>query len=176
MKYFSLAGIALLGYVAAAPATMVEYETLDEDCYEDNVDIAAADLYENEYIIPAFEVEDAECDDEPIEEFDFLEFEPAIAAPDEVFEYDEECEDSEVPDPTPAPTQKPETECVDCDLECYDEDDEYVEEYIEEEYEPNELDVLIKSYAAYDLDDLVLDATSFEGETNVDSIEECLEY
>jgi hypothetical protein len=80
MKYFTLAAITLAGVAFAAPAPKpesevwqdmtIDYDGLNEDCYDDETDSFQPAAVHDDIIIDDIVNDDAECDDGPIEEID----------------------------------------------------------------------------------------------------------
>jgi hypothetical protein len=155
-----------------------EVQYNNEDCYEDNVDMKAGNDEGDLFIDNFTEESDPDCEDEPIEEVDFLDVnvddvEPGQTDPDEYLAkmseeeyYDEECEEdpidpedpnNELPDniTTPEPRMETQPGNIDGD-DIYDNSDCY-----DEEIDSDDADQALEDYdnlGAFDGESLLKNA------------------
>jgi len=196
MKYFSLASLAILGFVAAAPAHKPENEfgfvdyADNSDCYEDEVVEQVQPAFNAVDDIAPFEnVDDLDCESDPIPEDELIDIvinKPAFEEEDNIIQFvekfaveqeidpsiDEECEVDPITT-TQAPVVVSESEPP-----CYsDEDFNNAEEPFQQfpvNYDPiNPLD-FDNAYA--DIDQILFENGNIAVEAENEGFEDCLEY
>jgi hypothetical protein len=212
--------LGLIGLVAAVPLPKPESEGSDliglvgdfeetlynEDCYEDDVDMKAADTEGDLFIDNFTEESDPDCEDDPIEVVDFLDVqiddvEPGQSDPDEYLAkmdeyYEEECEEdpidpndpnNQLPDDMTTPRIVTQPGNVDPDdiydnSDCYDEeiDTDEADEALEDYDNLGAFDgenLLKNADAAYsEVDDMLSKSEEIFGAGEGEAFEECIEY
>merc|ERR1712076_11804 len=174
--------------LAALVGNFEEVQYNNEDCYEDNVDMKAGNDEGDLFIDNFTEESDPDCEDDPIEEVDFLDVnvddvEPGQSDPDEYLAkmdeyYEEECEedpidpedpDNELPDIT---TEEPRMETQPGNMD----GDQALDDYDDLGAFDGE-SLLKNAEAAYsEIDDMLSKSEEIFGAGEGETFEECIEY